>query len=223
MNTKTLQNLNIEINKITLVPIDTNEFDKSNTITDCIIYINKTVHFLNILRTTAVTKSKTYILKDNLLLYWGTFIIPNINYLYINLIWKTYNQISTTHFNRNKTYQFLYFCYYWPEMRSYIIHFVCNCHICRHADVPRDKTPSFLYPLLIPDKPWQYITINFKSFFIDKNEFDNVYIVIDHLSKQIISISYQKTVSAKEIARLYIAFIYRYHKAPESIISNKKL
>jgi len=175
------------------------------------------------LRTTAAAESETYIFEDNLLLYRDTLIVPDINYLYTNLIREVYNQISIAYLGHDKTYQLLHFCYYWPEMHSDIIHFVYNCYIWRHADVPRDKTSGFLHPLLISDKPWQHVIINFKNFFINKNGFDNIYVVIDYLSKQAISISCQKTVLAEKIARLYIAFIYRYHKAPKSIISNRKL
>jgi len=107
-------------------------------------------------------------------------------------------------------------------MRSDIIHFVYNCHTCRHADVPRDKTPGFLHPLPILDKPWQYVIIDFKNFSINKNEFDNVYVVIDRLFKQTISISCQKTVLTEEMARLYIASIYRYYRASESMVSNRR-
>jgi len=65
--------------------------------------------------------------------------------------------------------------------------------------------------------------MDFKSFSIDKNRFDNVYIVIDRFSKQTISIPCQKTVSIEKIAWLYIAFIYRYYKISESIVSDWEL
>jgi len=166
-----------------LASVDINKFDKSHTIINCIIYTNKTVHFLNTLRATAAAGSETYILKDDLLFYRNTFIVFNTNYLYTNLIREAYNQISTVYPGRDKTYQFLRFCYYWSKIYNDIIHFIYNCHICKHTDFFRDKIPGFLYSLLISDKLWQYIIINFKSFFINKNRFDNVYIIIDHLFK----------------------------------------
>jgi hypothetical protein len=45
-----------------------------------------------------------------------------------------------------------------------------------------------------------------------------MFVVIDCLSKQIISILYYKTIMAKNIARLYIYYIYRYYGNAESII-----
>jgi hypothetical protein len=44
--------------------------------------------------------------------------------------------------------------------------------------------------------------------------------MINHLSKQAISILCYKTAIAKNIARLYIYYIYRYYGTAESIISD---
>jgi len=59
----------MEIDKITLTPVDTDEYKKSNTITDCILYTNKTVQSLDVLKPAAIAGSETYTLKDDLLLY----------------------------------------------------------------------------------------------------------------------------------------------------------
>ncbi len=50
--------------------------------------------------------------------------------------------------------------------------------------------------------------IDFKSMPKDKAGYDNVFVVIDRLSKQAVSIPYYKTITAKEMAWLYIVFIY---------------
>jgi hypothetical protein len=45
-----------------------------------------------------------------------------------------------------------------------------------------------------------------------------MFVVIDYLSKQAISIPCYKTITAEDIARLYIYYIYKYYGAAESII-----
>jgi hypothetical protein len=86
--------------------------------------------------------------------------------------------------------------------------FVRNCHPCRHAYILRDKTLGMLHPLLIPEHPWQHVTIDFKSMPKDKAGYDNVFVVIDRLSKQAVSIPCYKTITAEEMAWLYITHIY---------------
>ena len=67
------------------------------------------------------------------------------------------------------------------------------------------------------------MTIDFKSMPKDKAGYDTVYVVVDRLSKQAISVPCYKTVIAKDMARLYIDRIYRYFGPPESIVLDQGL
>jgi hypothetical protein len=98
---------------------------------------------------------------------------------------------------------------------------VRNCQTCHRAHVPRDKTPGFLHPLPIPDHPWQHVTMDFKSMPQDKFGYDTVFVVINRLSKQAISVPCHKTVTTEEIAQLYVTYVYRYHGAPDSAVSDR--
>jgi hypothetical protein len=60
--------------------------------------------------------------------------------------------------------------------------------------------------------------IDYYSFPRNKSRRNNIFVVIDCLSKQAISILCYKTATAENIARLYIYYIYRYYKTAESII-----
>src|SRR6202021_4264883 len=101
-----------------------------------------------------------------------------------------------------------------------VAQFVRNCYECKRADIPRDKTPGFLHLLLVLEHPWQHVTIDFKLMPKDKHRFDMVFVVIDRLSKQAISEPCHKTVTAKEIAQIYIQSIYRYYRPLQSIVSD---
>jgi hypothetical protein len=63
--------------------------------------------------------------------------------------------------------------------------------------------------------------MDFCSFPKDKSGYDNVFVVVDRLSKQAISVPCYKTVIAEEVARLYICHVYRYYGAAESIVSDR--
>jgi hypothetical protein len=55
----------------------------------------------------------------------------------------------------------------------------------------------------------------------DKYSYDNVFVVVDRLSKQSISTPCYKEVTAEDMARIYITHIYRYYGPPESIVSDR--
>src|SRR6266536_2958901 len=63
--------------------------------------------------------------------------------------------------------------------------------------------------------------MDFKSMPKDKAGYDNVFVVIDRLSKQAVSIPCHKTITAEDMAWLYIVFIYRYFGPPASIVSDR--
>jgi hypothetical protein len=56
--------------------------------------------------------------------------------------------------------------------------------------------------------------MDFKSFLKDKYGYNTMYIVIDYLSKQSILIPYYKTTIAKDMAQLYLLYVYHYYRAP---------
>ena len=63
--------------------------------------------------------------------------------------------------------------------------------------------------------------MDFKSFPKDRDGFDMVYVVIDRLGKCAYSIPCHKTVTAKEMVRLFITNIYRTHGPSDTIISDR--
>jgi len=62
--------------------------------------------------------------------------------------------------------------------------------------------------------------MDFKSFPKDAYGHDAAFIVVNQLYKQSISLPCFKTITAKDIARLYVNNIYRFYGAPELIVSN---
>jgi hypothetical protein len=65
------------------------------------------------------------------------------------------------------------------------------------------------------------VTMDFKSMPKDKFGYNTVFVVIDRLSKQAISMPCHKTITAEGIAQLYITYVYRYYGAPQSIVSDR--
>ena len=63
--------------------------------------------------------------------------------------------------------------------------------------------------------------MDFKSFPKDKHGYDTAYVVIDRLNKQNISIPCYKTTTAKDMAQLYVSYVYRHRRAPQTIVSDR--
>lgn len=218
---KVLQDLGIEVNEVDLAPVEEQQMDEPLGLIDRILRANRTSESLEALRAQAEAEDPEITLEDGLLLYDGRLVVPDVDNLRTKLIQEAHEQVSTAHPGRDKTYRLLRARYYWRGMLADLQRFIRNCHQCRRADVPRDKTPGLLHPLPIPERPWQHVTMDYKSQPKDKHGFNNVFVVMDRLSKQSICTPCYKTATAENMASMYIQHIYRYYGAPVSIISDR--
>jgi transposase InsO family protein len=185
---------------------------------------NRTTDSLQALRVQAERGEEGFALTDGLLLYNGRLVVPTDctdETLITDLIREAHDQISSAHPGQAKTARILGQKYYWKGLHASVAQYVRNCYACKRSHVPRDRTPGLLHSLPIPDRPWQHVTMDFKSFPKDKHGYDTAYVVVDRLSKQSISIPCYKTTTAKDMARLYVSYVYRYRGAPETIVSDR--
>ena len=113
----------------------------------------------------------------------------------------------TAHPSKRKTGKLLRDKYFWPQMQQDVDTYVAACKACRWSHVPRDKTPGLLKSLPIPERAWQDVSIDFKSFPKDKKGFDNVMVVVDRLSKRSFSLPCHKEVTASQAADMYYRYI----------------
>jgi len=144
-----------------------------------------------------------------------------VDNLFTQLIQEAHAQLTSAHCGQKKLRRILQERYYWKGLRTLVDQYVLNCHQCRMARVPRDKTPGLHHPLPIPDHPWQHICIDFKSQPKDEDGFDNACVFIDRLGKNPVTIPCFKTATAEDMAWIYYTYVYRYYDLPDSIVSDR--
>jgi hypothetical protein len=88
--------------------------------------------------------------------------------------------------------------------------------------VPRDKKPGLLYSLLVPNHPWQYIIVDFKSCPESKSGHNMVTIFVDRLSKRPITIPVRDMIIAKQLVPLFLLHVIRQVSIPETIILDRE-
>jgi len=205
------------IRELQLAPIEEESID----LIDRILRANRTSGTLAEYRKKASEDRENWQLRDGLVLYRNRLVVPEDDNLRTDLIKEVHQQISMAHPGRNKTYKLINARYYWPNLPGNVAQYIRNCHICRRTLAPRDLPPGQLQPLPIPERPWQHISMDFKSFPKDKKGYDTVYVIIDRLGKRAYSIPCHKTTTAKDMAQLFISNVYRTHGPPETIVSDR--
>lgn len=207
-----LQSPNVQLALLDSAPLD---------LIDRILLANRTSESLKEFRQKASKRHQDWQLHNGLLRYQARLVVPEDGDIRTELIREVHDQVSTAHPGKSKTRRLLNTRYYWPGLPTDVARYIRNCHTCRRTLVPRDPPPGLLQPLPIPERPWQHISMDFKSFPKDRNGFDMAFVVIDRLGKRAYSIPCQKTTTAKDMARLFISNVYRTHGPPDTIVSDR--
>lgn len=77
-----------------------------------------------------------------------------------NLIQEKHNGSLSGSFGVNKTLEIVERSYYWPRMQKDIRKYVDQCVVCLKAK--GTSTNAGLYqPLLVPNRPWECISMDF--------------------------------------------------------------
>ena len=129
--------------------------------------------------------------------------------------------IVTAHSGKMKTIKLITAQHYWSELLNDCLRFVTNCRIWHWTHISRDKTSDLLHLLLIEDKCWQHISFNFKSFLMNKKEYDNIFMIINHFRKRVFSLPCNKTVTAVKAAELYYMYMWRIYDTSETVTSDR--
>ena len=98
--------------------------------------------------------------------------------------------------------------------------YIWNYNNCHRFIILQDKTSGLLKPLLIPERPQQHIFIDFYKPPTDHNGYNIVIILVNRFSKRLFLIPCYKDINTKEVAQLYIYYIYRIYGLLDTIISD---
>ena len=96
-----------------------------------------------------------------------------------------------------------------------------TCGICATTKDANSKPAGLLHSLLIPDRPWQSIGMDFMGPFPKLNNFDYLWVVINQLTSQVHLVPTTMTVTTKGIVCLILKEVVRLHGIPESIVSDR--
>jgi transposase InsO family protein len=203
--------------------VEISPLESNAHVVDRVRGLNRTSATLEKYREKADEGDGPYTLEDHLLLYKGRLVVATEadETLPAQLIKEAHAQISTAHPGQRKTQALIRARYWWPTWRNDVIRYVRNCSECRRTTPAKDKTPGLLKPLPISDRPWKAISMDYHYLPKDKHGYDCVYVVVDRFGKRVISIPCYRTVTARDMARMFVERIYRYYGPPDTIVSDR--
>ena len=110
-------------------------------------------------------------------------------------------------------------------MSSDIYKYVRSCHSCQTRKISSTKQYGKNHPLPISMASWQIIAMNFlinlPSSMLNDRKYNNLFVVVDILTKMVHLISTTINVKAEGVAKLYFEHIYCLYGLPKSIVSDR--
>lgn len=147
--------------------------------------------------------------------------IPDNTQLKLDLIQQHHDTATTGHLGQVKTYELLTRSYYWPSMRRFVNRYVFNCATCKRAKPSHQSPQGHLKPLQVPPRPWASISMDFIVGLPTSSGFNAIWVVVDRLTKMAHFIPCMDTITAQELAHLFLNNVFRLHGLPDDIISDR--
>ena len=100
-------------------------------------------------------------------------------------------------------------------MKREIAQFVAECDVCRCIKAEHQRPAGTLQPLPIPEWKWDKVSMDFITGFPKTQKGnDAIFVVIDRLSKVAHFLPVRESITASQLADLYVSRIVSLHGVP---------
>ena len=107
-------------------------------------------------------------------------------------------------------------------MKREIAEFIANCDVCRRVKEEHQRPAGTLQPLAIPEWKWDKVGMDFITGFPRTKKGNNaIFVVVDRLSKVAHFLPVRESITASQLADLYISQIVSLHGVPLEINSDR--
>ena len=136
------------------------------------------------------------------------------------LIQSIYDSPLSGHPSHESTRKLLAREYTWSGITQDVRRFVCNCNICGKSKIWREQKHGLLKPLLIPERIWSELSVDFIAGLAPSKDCTSIMVVIDRLSKSIIAVP-MKGTRAINVSQTLLEHISQHHGLPTAIVSDR--
>src|ERR1043165_1555458 len=105
--------------------------------------------------------------------------------------------------------------FWWTRMKRKIAQYVAECDVCRRIKAEHRRPAVTHQPLPIPECKWDKVSMDFiTSFPKTQKGNDAIFVVIDQLSKVDHFLPIRESITASQLADLYVSRIMSLHGVP---------
>ena len=136
-----------------------------------------------------------------------------------NIITEAHNSPAAGYLGRENTYSILARMYFWPRMSLNIQQFIQNCDVCGRTKPQRELKRGLLQLLPLLYRIQKEISIDFITNLPLSNGYQNLIVVTNCLSKDIILIPLLK-LEVETVANAFLERVIAYYQLLDYIVSD---
>ena len=147
-------------------------------------------------------------------------LLCHLGHLYVlesecaKLIWEAHYSHMAGHFGPEKIVVILQKFFIWPKIRQDVSKYIRSCTTCTITK-PTIEKQGLYTPLPTSDKPWESISMNYKSDLPSaKHGKDCDFVVIDQFSKMAILAACKKSITTEAIVKLFFERVWVHFGIP---------
>ena len=126
------------------------------------------------------------------------------------------------HVGRTKMLEKIQRYYWWPKLRQDVEDFLRTCDACQRNKVDNSLPAGLLQPLPIPTRRWESISMDFIVDFPKTNDgHDSILVVVDRLSQYAHFIPTTESISAEDLAHVFVDRIFKLHGMPKEVLTDR--
>ncbi len=169
-----------------------------------------------------ITKLKNCEIIDSVLFKKGLlWVFEN---MHTKLLQEVHDQSSISHLNNKRIINLVQRFYYWSDHWATIRQYIWNCHACQRSKVSRNSINELHHSLLISQKRWKDIAMNFITELLLSEGYNVICTIICHLIKErhyVLCHWEDDDISVEETVWIMLWNVYQLHDLLSSIVSNR--
>ncbi len=144
--------------------------------------------------------------------------------MHTKLLKKIHDQSFISHSDNQRTTDLVQRFYYWSDHRATIKRYIRNCHACQQSKTSRNSINELLHSLLISQKRWKDIIMNFITELSLSKDYNVICTIICYLIKKrhyVFCHWEDEDISVEETVWIMLWNVYRLHDLLSFIVSNR--
>src|SRR6266481_6719030 len=157
---------------------------------------------------------------DGLLRQSDRIYIPDTGNLRLCILQYTHDHPLAGHCSQQKTLYQVQCHYTWPGLPEFIRHYCKSCTTCSWVKPQQHKPYELLKQLLVPDLPWDSISMDFIEKLPSSSGYTSILVIVDWLSKQSLFIPTHDTITSSNLMQLFVLHVFSKHSIPSHVTSD---